>query len=75
MSLEFLNKSHPNKKEILLLLGKQTPISRALLGISFGVPNKGALPPAAVLTSALNFPTRQEENIIPKRGIKSERDV
>ena len=57
-------------------LWKQTAISRALLGISFGVPSKGALPPAGVLRSASNFPTRQKENtVIPKHGIKSEMDV
>jgi len=28
-------------------LWKETPISRALLGITFGVPSKGALPPGS----------------------------
>jgi len=65
MSLEFLNKSSPNKKKrnftlLSKALGKEcppcspkrgpyrkTPISRALLGISFRVPSKGALPPGS----------------------------
>jgi hypothetical protein len=29
-------------------LWKQTPISRALLSISFGIPNKGAVPPGSL---------------------------
>jgi hypothetical protein len=79
MSLEFLNKSPPNKKEISF--EGRTEIgghfhSPALLGISFRIPSKGALPAAAVLRSASNFPTRQMENmVIPKQGIKSEMDV
>ena len=63
MSLEFLDKSsiknkfHPSLEDprkgsspMVPKTGtpwKQTPISRALLGISFWVPNKGALPPGS----------------------------
>jgi len=42
---KILRKEHPSMFPKIRALWKQTPISRALLNIYFGVPGKGALPP------------------------------